>query len=146
MQKETGDMQSYVRMMWMILQAEKPDDWVIATGTTTSVRDFIKIAFKFVGVELEFIGKGDSEKGIIKKSVNKQYSFIEGKEVIIVDPKYFRPTEVDILVGDSSKAKRELGWEPKITLNELVNEMMEHDLKKSKKNFELMRLGLQSKK
>ncbi|MCL4130667.1 UNVERIFIED_CONTAM: hypothetical protein GTU68_019833 [Idotea baltica] len=101
--RDWGHAKDYVRMMWMILQADKAEDWVISTGTTTSVRDFVKMSFAQVG-EI-------------------------GKEVICVDPKYFRPTEVDLLIGDSSKAKRKLGWECKYDLQDLVKDMMKSDLK-----------------
>jgi GDPmannose 4,6-dehydratase len=115
-------------MMWMILQAEEPEDWVIATGTTTSVRDFIKMSFKHIGVELEFKGKGINEKAFIKVCANPKYNLEIGKEVVEVDSKYFRPTEVDLLIGDASKAKNKLGWIPENSLEELVAEMMSSDL------------------
>lgn len=113
----------------MILQAEKPEDWVIATGKTTTVRDFIKMAFDYIGVELEFIGNGVNEKACVKSLSNKKYNLKVGQEVLSVDPAYFRPTEVDLLVGDPTKAKKKLGWVTRISLQELVNEMMESDLK-----------------
>ena len=140
-QRDWGHAKDYVRMMWMILQADKPDDWVIATGHTNSVRDFIDLAFKNVGVKIEYKGKGVNEIGIISNSSNKNYKFKAGQTVVAVDPKYFRPSEVDILVGDASKAKKELGWEPKITLEELVQDMMASDLKLMKKDLDLLKLG-----
>jgi GDPmannose 4,6-dehydratase len=115
-------------MMWMILQAEEPEDWVIATGVTTSVRDFIKMAFAYCGIELEFKGQGVDEKGYISACNDSRYSLEIGKEVVAVDPKYFRPTEVDLLIGDPTKAKTKLGWVPEYDLNALVNDMMESDL------------------
>ncbi|MAC42258.1 MAG: GDP-mannose 4,6-dehydratase [Pelagibacterales bacterium] len=139
--RDWGHAKDYVRVMWMILQADKPDDWVIATGKTSSVRNFIELAFKNVGVKIEFKGKGIDEKGIISKISNKNYKFKEGQVVVSVDPKYFRPSEVDILVGDASKAKRELNWKPKISLEELVNDMMVSDLKVMKKDLDLLKLG-----
>ena len=126
--RDWGHAKDYVKIMWMILQAKKPDDWVIATGKTTSVRDFVTMAFEYVGVEIEFKGKGINEKGYVKGCTNMNYKLDIGKEILSVDPNYFRPTEVDILVGDSSKAKKELGWIPKIELKELINDMMESDL------------------
>ncbi len=126
--RDWGHAKDYVKIMWMILQAKKPDDWVIATGKTTSVRDFVTMAFEYVGVEIEFKGKGINEKGYVKGCTNMNYKLDIGKEILSVDPNYFRPTEVDILVGDSSKAKKELGWTPKIELKELINDMMESDL------------------
>ena len=127
--RDWGHAKDYVKMMWMILQTDKPDDWVISTGKTTSIRDFVKLAFKYVGIELEFQGHGLNEIAKVKASKNKKYQVEIGKEVLSVDPKYFRPTEVDILIGDSTKAKNELGWEPEINLEELVNDMMQFDLK-----------------
>ena len=143
--RDWGHAKDYVRMMWMILQAENADDWVIATGKTTTVRDFVKLAFKHVGVEVEFKGQGVDEVGIISKYSKNSYKFRQGQTVVCVDPKYFRPTEVDILVGDPSKAKNELGWEPKISLEELVEDMMKSDLKLMQKDLDLKRLGYQLK-
>ena len=126
--RDWGHAKDYVRMMWMILQAEEPEDWVIATGVTTSVRDFIKMAFAYCGIELEFKGQGVDEKGYISACNDSRYSLEIGKEVVAVDPKYFRPTEVDLLIGDPTKAKTKLGWVPEYDLNALVNDMMESDL------------------
>src|SRR5690606_27431626 len=105
-QRDWGHAKDYVKMMWMILQADEPEDWVIATGKTTSVRDFVKMAFKEVGIQLEFKGKGKNEKAYIKECNNPDYKLPIGKEVLNVDPRYFRPTEVDLLIGDPSKAKK----------------------------------------
>ena len=143
--RDWGHAKDYVRMMWMILQAEKPDDWVIATGKTTTVRDFVKLAFKHIGVEVEFKGQGVDEVGIASKCSNKSYNLKPGQTVVCVDPKYFRPTEVDILVGDPSKAKNELGWEPKISLEELVEDMMKSDLKLMQKDLDMKKLGYKPK-
>jgi len=115
-------------MMWMILQAEEAEDWVIATGTTTKIRDFVKMAFDYVGVELEFRGEGQNEKAYVASCKNPKYNLEIGKEVLSIDPKYFRPTEVDLLIGDPTKAKEKLGWEPEIQLKELVRDMMSSDL------------------
>ena len=138
--RDWGHAKDYVRMMWMILQADKPEDWIIATGKTTSVRDFVKMAFSYVGIALDFIGKGVDERGVVssidrqkfKARVPESHLDIDklmGKEIIVVDPKYFRPTEVDLLLGDATKAREKLGWEPKYTLKELIDEMMQSDLK-----------------
>ncbi|MFT6798983.1 MAG: GDPmannose 4,6-dehydratase [Nonlabens sp.] len=126
--RDWGHAKDYVRMMWMILQHDEPEDWVIATGTTTSVRDFVRMAFQFIGIELSFIGEGVDERGTIKSCSNPDYQLEIGKEVVAVDPRYFRPTEVDLLIGDPTKAKEKLGWVPEIALQELVNEMMQSDL------------------
>ncbi|GAK92460.1 GDP-L-fucose synthetase [Nonlabens ulvanivorans] len=126
--RDWGHAKDYVRMMWMILQHDEPEDWVIATGTTTSVRDFVRMAFQYIGIELEFNGEGVDEKGTVKSCSNPDYQLEIGKEVVAVDPRYFRPTEVDLLIGDPSKAKEKLGWVPEIALQELVNDMMKSDL------------------
>ena len=112
-------------MMWMILQADKAEDWVIATGRATTIRDFVKMAFEYIGITLEFSGKGINEVAKIQSCSNPNYQLEIGKEVISIDPKYFRPTEVDLLVGDPTKAKEKLGWVPEIELEELVKDMME---------------------
>jgi len=128
-QRDWGHAKDYIRMMWMILQADEPEDWVIATGKTTSVRDFVKMCFSHIGVELEFKGIGSSERGYIKSCKNPDYQLEIGKEVIAVDEKYFRPTEVDLLIGDATKAREKLGWIPKYDLQGLVEDMMTSDLK-----------------
>lgn len=138
--RDWGHAKDYVRMMWMILQADVAEDWVIATGKTTKIRDFVKMAFNHVGVELEFSGSGVHEIAKIKSCANPLYNLEIGKVVLEVDPKYFRPTEVDLLIGDPTKAKEKLGWEPKIQLEELVEEMMSSDLKLMQKD-EFLRDG-----
>ena len=132
--RDWGHAKDYVRMMWMILQAEKAEDWVIATGRTTTIRDFVEMAFSHIGVELEFSGEGINEVAKIKSCSNSEYQLEIGKEVLSIDEKYFRPTEVDLLIGDASKAKKKLGWEPEITLEELVEDMMKSDIKLFKKD------------
>ena len=133
-QRDWGHAKDYVRMMWMILQAEEAEDWVIATGITTKVRDFVKMAFSEVGIELEFKGKGKEEKGYIKKCNHPKYQLETGKEVVAVDPRYFRPTEVELLIGDPTKANTKLGWKPEYDLSELIKDMMESDLKLMQKD------------
>ena len=132
--RDWGHAKDYVRMMWMILQADEAEDWVIATGKTTTVRDFVKMSFDTVGIELEFKGEGVEERGIVKKCNDPEYQLEEGQEVLKVDPRYFRPTEVELLIGDASKAKDKLGWECQYELSDLVKEMMESDLKLMKKD------------
>ncbi len=127
-QRDWGHAKDYVRMMWMILQADEPEDWVIATGKTTPVREFVRMAFREAGIELEFCGKGVNEKAFVASCSNPEYQLELGKEVLNVDPRYFRPTEVDLLIGDASKAKNKLGWEPECSLEELVKDMMQSDL------------------
>ena len=124
--RDWGHARDYVEAMWLILQQDKPEDYVIATGVTTSVRDFIRIAFEKIGVELEFKGSGVEEVGLVRSS-SGEFNFQEGQELVKVDPRYFRPTEVDLLIGDATKA-RNLGWAPKFTLDALITEMVEADL------------------
>jgi GDPmannose 4,6-dehydratase len=132
--RDWGHAKDYVKMMWMILQAEVPEDWVIATGVTTTVRDFVRMAFNYIGIELEFTGEGQHEVGTIKKCNDPKHQLEIGKEVVAVDEKYFRPTEVELLIGDASKAHTKLGWKPEYKLQELVNEMMQSDLKLMRKD------------
>jgi GDPmannose 4,6-dehydratase len=127
--RDWGHAKDYVRMMWMILQTEVAEDWVIATGKTTTVRDFVKMSFAHAGVELTFKGEGKDEKGIVMSCSNPNYKVEIGKEVVAVDPTYFRPTEVDLLIGDPTKANTQLGWIPEYNLEKLISEMMESDLK-----------------
>ena len=125
--RDWGHAKDYVRGMYLILQNDKPDDFVLSTGVTTTIRDFILKSFKYVGIEISFKGKGENEIGFISKNKG-EYDIEIGKVVIKVDPSYFRPTEVDILVGDSSKANKELNWQPNYDLNYLIKDMMDHDL------------------
>ncbi|MFY0712119.1 GDP-mannose 4,6-dehydratase [Seonamhaeicola sp. NFXS20] len=132
-QRDWGHAKDYVRMMWMILQAEEAEDWVIATNKTTTVRDFVKMSFAEVGIELEFKGEGIDEKAFVKACNKPEYQLPIGKEVLSVDPKYFRPTEVDLLIGDATKAKEKLGWVPEYDLQALIKDMMLSDIKLMKK-------------
>jgi GDPmannose 4,6-dehydratase len=138
--RDWGHAKDYVKMMWMILQAEEPEDWVIATGQTTTVRDFVRMAFGYAGIELEFKGEGVDEVGIIASIDEERFAScvsqdgsripeLIGCEVVAVDPRYFRPTEVDLLIGDPTKAEQKLGWEREYKLQELVDDMMANDLK-----------------
>lgn len=127
--RDWGHAKDYVRMMWMILQADEPEDWVIATGQTTTVRDFVKMSFEYAGITLEFRGIGVEEKGYVVSCSNPDYQVAIGQEVVAVDPRYFRPTEVDLLLGDPTKAEQKLGWNREYKLQDLVNDMMESDLK-----------------
>jgi GDPmannose 4,6-dehydratase len=136
--RDWGHAKDYVKGMWLMLQQDKPEDFVLATGVTTPIREFLRMAFLEVGVELEFKGEGVEEVGIILSISNDQYAFKEGQEVIKIDPKYFRPTEVDLLIGDPSKAKQKMGWEPEYDLAALVKEMMESDLKLFEKDKYLL--------
>ena len=140
-QRDWGHAKDYVKMMWMILQADEPEDWVIATGKTTTVRDFVRLAFAEVGVELEFKGRGADERAYIKACKNADYQLPIGKEILSIDPKYFRPTEVDLLIGDPTKAKTKLGWEATYDLPALVKEMMQSDIKLMEKEKHLNKGG-----
>jgi GDPmannose 4,6-dehydratase len=126
--RDWGHAKDYVEAMWRILQQDEPDDFVIATGITTTVRDFAKSAFSEAGIEITFEGEGKSERGIVKCCSNENYQLPAGKEVIAIDPEYFRPTEVDLLIGDATKAKEKLGWQPKYTLHDMIKEMVLSDL------------------
>lgn len=139
--RDWGHAKDYVKMMWMILQADEPEDWVIATGQTTMVRDFVRMAFGYCGIELEFKGVGVKEVGIIKACSNPLYQVEIGKEVVAVDPRYFRPTEVDLLLGDPSKAEQKLGWKREFKLEDLVKDMMASDLKLMTKDVYLKEGG-----
>ena len=126
--RDWGHAKDYVEAMWRILQQDEPEDFVIATGITTTVRDFVKLSFAEVGIELDFIGAGVNESATIKSCSNPAYQLPVGKAVVAVDPEYFRPTEVDLLIGDATKAKTKLGWVPKYDLAALVKEMMASDV------------------
>jgi GDPmannose 4,6-dehydratase len=126
--RDWGHAKDYVEAMWLILQQEQPEDYVIATGVTTPVREFVKMAFAEVGIEIEFKGRNEKETGIITACNHPDYQLPIGKEVIAIDPRYYRPTEVDLLIGDASKAQRQLGWTPKYDLPMLVKEMVNADL------------------
>ena len=131
--RDWGHAKDYVEAMWLILQQETPEDFVISTGITTTVRDFIAMAFAEVGILLEFTGTGVDEIATVKSIANSEYEFEIGQIVMKIDPTYFRPTEVELLIGDNTKAKTKLGWKPKYNLEMLVKEMMESDLKLFKK-------------
>ena len=135
-QRDWGHAKDYVEAMWQILQQDEPEDFVIATGITTKVRDFAKMAFAEAGIEIVFEGEGKAEKGIVKCCNNEKYQLSVGKEVIAIDPEYFRPTEVDLLIGDATKAKEKLGWQPKYTLGEMIKEMVHSDLETYKMSLE----------
>ena len=127
--RDWGHAKDYVEGMWRMLQQEIPEDYVLATGVTTTIRDFIRMAFTYVGIDLEFTGEGENEKGYIKSCSNDKYMLPKGTQVIGIHPRYFRPAEVELLIGDATKAYTKLGWKPVYDLQMLVNEMMEQDLK-----------------
>jgi GDPmannose 4,6-dehydratase len=149
--RDWGHAKDYVRMMWMILQTDQPEDWVIATGQTTTVRDFVKLAFEYAGINVAFKGEGVNEIGFVEsintskaKELGLDLSHLPiGKELISVDPRYFRPTEVDLLIGDPTKAEQKLGWSREYDLKNLVDDMMASDLKMMTKDVYLKEGGYQ---
>jgi len=139
--RDWGHAKDYVEAMWLMLQQEQPEDYVIATGVTTSVRDFVILAFAEVGIELAFEGENEQEIGKVVKCNHPDFQVAIGKEVIKIDPRYFRPTEVDLLIGDATKCKQKLNWKPKYNLQGLVKEMMEYDVNLFKKDKFLQKGG-----
>jgi GDPmannose 4,6-dehydratase len=134
-QRDWGHAKDYVEAMWLILQQEKPEDYVIAMGETTYVRDFVRLSFLELGIKIEFKGEGLNEKGFVVSCSNPDYQVKIGKEIIAVDPQYFRPTEVDLLIGDPTKSKSKLGWKPRYDLAGLVKEMVISDVNKLKRDL-----------
>ncbi len=151
-QRDWGHAKDYVEAMWLMLQQEEAEDYVIATGVTTTVRDFVKMSFAELGIEVEFSGKGDHEKGVVIDVDEKRLAELAinpsavkfGQTVIKVDPAYYRPTEVDLLIGDATKAQQKLGWQPKYTLNALVQDMIQSDLRLMRKDEYLKAGGFET--
>jgi GDPmannose 4,6-dehydratase len=127
--RDWGHAKDYVEGMWRILQQPEPEDYVLATGVTTPVREFVRMSFRQIGVELEFKGREEREVGIVSSSSHPEFQLPVGKEVVAVDPKYYRPTEVDLLIGDPSKAHSKLGWKPEYDLSMLVEDMVQSDIR-----------------
>jgi GDPmannose 4,6-dehydratase len=140
-QRDWGHAKDYVEAMWRILQQDVAEDYVIAMGETTYVRDFVRMAFAELGIAIEFKGEGVNEKGYVLSCSNAAYQLEIGKQVITVDSKYFRPTEVDLLIGDPTKSKTKLGWVPEYDLAGLVKEMVQSDLNRLKKEKILHEAG-----
>ncbi|MDG1433550.1 MAG: GDP-mannose 4,6-dehydratase [Saprospiraceae bacterium] len=143
--RDWGHAKDYVECMWKILQQEEPEDFVIATGVTTSVRDFVRMSFREIGVELEFTGEGEQEVGTVVSSNNAEYPIAVGTQIVAVDPQYYRPTEVELLIGNPAKAKAKLGWEPKYDLQALCSEMVQSDLELFKRDQVLRSAGFDVK-
>ncbi len=143
--RDWGHAKDYVEAMWLMLQQEKPEDFVIATGVTTEVRDFVRLAFAEVGIELEFKGADEHEVGIVKSASDPNFPIAIGTEVVAVDPRYYRPTEVELLIGDPAKANVKLGWKPKYDLKGLVQEMVAADVDIFKKEKLLKDSGFKIK-
>ncbi|MBS1688153.1 MAG: GDP-mannose 4,6-dehydratase [Bacteroidetes bacterium] len=143
-QRDWGHAKDYVEAMWRILQQDTPEDFVIATGVTTSVRDFVKLAFRHAGVEVAFQGEGDKEIGVVEKIHDKEAKVSIGDIIVEVDKRYFRPTEVDLLLGDATKAREKLGWTPIYTLDELAKEMVHADIELFRQNVLLKESGFRT--
>lgn len=139
--RDWGHARDYIEAMWLMLQQEKPEDFVIATGVTTTVRDFVTMSFRELGIEIAFEGEGVDEVGKVVKCTNPEYQLPEGKEVVKVDPTYYRPTEVDLLIGDATKAKEKLGWKIKYDLPALVKDMVHADVELFKRDKFLLKGG-----
>ena len=133
--RDWGHAKDYVEMQWLMLQQDEPDDFVIATGLQYSVRDFVDIAYDYLGKKIRWEGKALQEKGYDSKT---------GKLIVSVDPRYFRPSEVETLLGDPSKAREKLGWEPKIKLKEMVHEMMDNDINIAKRDSLVKKHGFKA--
>ncbi|MEM1220544.1 MAG: GDP-mannose 4,6-dehydratase [Bacteroidota bacterium] len=143
--RDWGHTADYVEAMWLMLQQEVPEDYVIATGVTTTVRDFLRMAFQEVGVEVEFKGSGEDEIGTVVACSNPDFQLPLGKEIVAVDPRYYRPTEVDLLIGDPTKAKTQLKWDPKYDLRALIHEMVQTDIELFRKDELLKNAGFEVK-
>lgn len=139
--RDWGHAKDYIRAMYLMLQQDKPEDFVIATGITTEIRDFVKMTFAEIGIEIELRGEGVNEKGYIKACNDSRFTVETGKEILVVDSRYFRPTEVDLLVGDSSKARTKLNWEPEYDLKGLIKDMVQSDIKLMQKEKYLKQGG-----
>ncbi len=140
-QRDWGHAKDYVEAMWLMMQHAEADDFVVATGKTTTVRDLCTMAFAAAGITVAFQGSGEQEKGVVVKNSSSDVDIKPGQVVVEVDPRYFRPTEVDLLIGDASKAKAKLGWEPRYTLEEMVKEMVASDLEVFRRDVHLKQGG-----
>jgi len=128
-QRDWGHAKDYIEAMWLMLQQETAEDYVIATGKTTYIRDFVKMTFSELGIELEFSGEAENEVGKVKSCSNPEYQLPVGQEIVKVDPSYYRPTEVDLLIGNPTKSNTKLGWIPKYDVKMLCKEMIENDIR-----------------
>jgi GDPmannose 4,6-dehydratase len=139
--RDWGHAKDYVEAMWLMLQQREPEDYVIASGVTTEVREFVRLAFAHLGIDIEFIGQKEQEKGVVAACRSDRYRLPVGKEVVAVDPRYYRPTEVELLLGNPSKARQKLGWKPKYDLPGLVADMVSSDLAEAEREAHLRRSG-----
>jgi len=143
--RDWGYAKDFVQAMWLMLQQEEPEDYVIATGKNHSVRKFVEKAFNEIGIKIAWKGEGINEVGIVEQFIHAPCPMLSANDVVVkIDPRYFRPTEVDILLGDPSKAKEKLGWEPKVTFDELVKIMVEEDIKEAQKDYLCSTAGFQT--
>lgn len=142
--RDWGHARDYVDAMWRILQKETPEDYVIATGVTTEVREFVRLAFAELGIEVAFNGRGEEETGTVVRCTNPDYQLPAGQVVVAVDPKFYRPAEVELLLGDAAKAKEKLGWEPSTDLKGLVADMMAADVADVRRTLLLRRNGFEA--
>jgi GDPmannose 4,6-dehydratase len=143
--RDWGHAKDYVEAMWRILQQDEPEDFVIATGVTTTVRDFVRMSFKEIGVELAFTGEGIDEVGTVVASINPDFPVEIGKQLVSIDSAYFRPTEVELLIGDPTKSKTKLGWIPKYDLEALCSEMVAADIELFQRDQLLKNAGYEVK-
>ncbi|GAA3995354.1 GDP-mannose 4,6-dehydratase [Hymenobacter fastidiosus] len=139
--RDWGHAKDYVEAMWLMLQQDQPRDYVIATGVTTTVREFVNLAFAELGIEITFVGEGVNEVGYVAACHNLGYQLAVGQVVVAVDPAYFRPTEVELLIGDPSRAKAELGWAPRHDLSALVSDMVQADVRLFRRDTVLLEAG-----
>lgn len=144
-QRDWGHAKDYIEAMYLILQQDKPDDYVIATGVTTSIRNFVVKSFGELGIALDFAGSGKDEKAYVKSCANPDFQLTPGKCVLEIDPRYYRPTEVDLLIGDATKARTKLGWSPNYNLETLIKDMIWSDLELMKKDSYLKNGGFEVK-
>jgi GDPmannose 4,6-dehydratase len=142
--RDWGHARDYVEMQWLMLQQDKPEDFVIATGVQYSVRQFVEFAATELGIQLRWEGEGENEVGVVSAVTNKEVKVVVGQAICKVDPRYYRPTEVETLLGDPSKAKEKLGWVPKTTLAELVKEMVQADYSSAKRDALVKLAGFQA--
>jgi GDPmannose 4,6-dehydratase len=142
--RDWGHAKDYIKAMYLMLQLDQPEDFVIATGITTEIREFVRMSFAEVGIEIEFKGSGIDEKGYVLSCSDSRYQVPAGQEILAVDPRYFRPTEVDLLIGDPTKAKTKLKWEPEYNLKALVKDMIQSDIKLMHKEVYLKNGGYQT--
>ena len=143
--RDWGHAKDYIEAMWLMLQVDEPEDFVIATGETRTVREFIQSAFNEAGISIEFKGSGVDEKAYVTGCAHPDYRVKIGQEVLCIDPAYFRPTEVDLLIGDPTKAQNKLGWKPRYSFDALVKDMVHADLELFRRERMIQEMNLSQK-